>query len=85
MLRTTLYLEVAHLLHARRLRECLVVRLHAVDHDAPLAGRVDRAQRRDVGGGARAEVGLLRQLHQPVHAVVRVGQHVLGVKVAISR
>ena len=61
------------------------MRLHAVDHDAPLAGGVDRAQRRDVGRGARAEVGLLRQLHQPVHAVVRVGQHVLGVKVAISR
>ena len=51
--------------------------LHAVHHDPPLACRVDGSQGRQVLGGAGAEERLLLQLHQPVHAVVGVGQDVL--------
>ena len=51
--------------------------LHAVHHDPPLAGGVEGSEGCEVGGGAGTEERLLAQLHQPVHAVVGVGQDVL--------
>ena len=50
--------------------------LDTVDYDPPLASSIDRPHRGDVAGQAGAQVGLLAELHQPVHAVIRVGQHV---------
>ena len=51
--------------------------LHAVHHDPPLAGGVEGSEGCEVGGGAGTEERLLAQLHQPVHAVVGVGEDVL--------
>ena len=45
----------------------LVVRLDAVDDDAPLSLDVDGAQRRDVRGQRRAEVRLVAAVLQDVH------------------
>ena len=55
----------------------LVVRLDAVDDDAPLSLDVDGAQRRDVRGQRRAEVRLVAAVLQDVHGVVRIGDHIL--------
>ena len=49
------------------LAERLVVRLDAVDDDAPLSLDVDGAQRRDVRGQRRAEVRLVAAVLQDVH------------------
>ena len=60
------------LLNPGCLGQSLVVSLDPVDHNPPLARSVDRPQGRDVTSQAGAEVGLLRQLDQSVHAVVCV-------------
>ena len=65
------------LLDPRGLGQSLVVSLHTIDHDPPLAVSVDSSPGLDVGGDRGAEVGLLHDLLQSVHAVVSVGQDVL--------
>ena len=65
------------LLYPGSLGQGLVVSLHPVHHDSPLARGVGSSERGEVGGGAGAEESLLAQLHQPVHAVVGVGEDVL--------
>lgn len=64
-------------LHPGGLGQSLVVSLHAVHDDSPLARGVDGSERGEVGGGAGTEESLLAQLHQAVHAVVGVGEDVL--------
>ena len=54
------------------LGQSLAVSLDTIDHNPPLAGCVDRSQGRDISSQAGAQVGLLRQLDQSVHAIVRV-------------
>ena len=73
--RTGLACAIA-LLHPRGLGQRLVVRLHAVHDDSPLALCVDGPERHEVVGGGGTEVGLLGELHQSVHAVLGVGEHV---------
>jgi len=65
------------LLNPGCLGEGLVVGLHSIHHHPPLAVSVDCPQRHDVGCDRGAEVGLLHNLLQSVHAVLSVGQHVL--------
>jgi hypothetical protein len=65
------------LLNSGGLGQSLVVGLDTVDDDSPLAMGVDGSPGLDVGGDRGAEVGLLDNLLQSVHAVVGVGQHVL--------
>ena len=65
------------LLNPGGLTQGLVVGLDSVDDDPPLAVGVDGAQGLDVGGDGGAEVSLLDNLLQPVHAVLGVGEHVL--------
>ena len=65
------------LLDSGGLTQGLVVGLDSVDDDPPLAVGVDGAQGLDVGGDGGAEVSLLDNLLQPVHAVLGVGEHVL--------
>ena len=60
------------LLQPRSLGQSLVVSLDPVNHNPPLARGVDCPQGRDITSQAGAQVGLLRQLHQSVHTVVRV-------------
>jgi len=59
------------------LGECLVVGLHSVHDHSPLAVGVDRPEGHDVGSDRGAEVSLLHDLLQSVHAVLGVGQHIL--------
>ena len=65
------------LLNPGCLGEGLVVGLDSIHHHPPLAVSVDCPQRLDVGSDRGAEVGLLHNLLQSVHAVLSVGQHVL--------
>ena len=65
------------LLNPGGLTQGLVVGLDSVNDDPPLAVGVDGAQGLDVGGDGGAEVSLLDNLLQPVHAVLGVGEHVL--------
>ena len=64
-------------LHPGCLGQTLVVSLHVIDNHSPLAGGVDGSEWCDVGGGTGAQICLLIQLHQSVHAVVSVGEYVL--------
>ena len=59
------------------LAQGLVVSLDSVDDDPPLAVGVDGALGLDVRSDGGAEVSLLDNLLQPVHAVLSVGEHVL--------
>ena len=65
------------LLNAGGLGESLVVSLHSVDDNPPLSVSVDGSPGLDVGGDGGAEVGLLHDLLQSLHAVLSVGEHIL--------
>ena len=65
------------LLNTGSLGQGLVVGLHSVDDDSPFASSVDGSPGLDVGGDGGAEVGLLHDLLQSLHAVLSVGEHIL--------
>ena len=65
------------LLHPGRLGQGVVVEPHVVDDDPPPAAGVGGAQRADVGGGGAADVGLLLQVLQVLHRVLRLHEGVL--------
>ena len=65
------------LLNAGGLGESLVVSLHSVDDNPPLSVSVDGSPGLDVGGDGGAEVSLLDDLLQSLHAVLSVGEDVL--------
>ena len=53
------------LLHPSSLGQSLIVSLHSVHNDPPLASSVERSDRRDVAGQTGTQVCLLTQLNQP--------------------
>jgi len=53
------------------------VGLHAIHHDPPLSSCVDGTKGHKIACHAGAEVSLLWELHQPIHAVLSVSQHIL--------
>lgn len=63
--------------NAGSLRQSLVVRFDTIDNDPPFTSCIDGPEGHDIGRLRGAEVGLLHDLLQAVHAVLRVGQHVL--------
>ena len=65
------------LLNTGSLGQGLVVGLHSVDDDSPFPGGVDGSPGLDVGGDGGAEVSLLHNLDQSLHAVLSVGQDIL--------
>jgi hypothetical protein len=65
------------LLDPRGLGQSLVVRLHSIHHDPPLAGSVDCPEGHDVAGLGGTQVSLLHQLLQSLYTVLRVGQNIL--------
>lgn len=65
------------LLDTGGLGESLVVSLHTVDNNPPLAVSVDGSLRLDVGSDGGTEVSLLDDLLQSLDAVLGIGQHVL--------
>ena len=65
------------LLDTGSLGQGLVVGLHSVDDDSPFPGGVDGSPGLDVGGDWGAEVSLLHNLLQSLHAVLSVGQDIL--------
>jgi len=65
------------LLNTCGLGQGLVVGLHSVDDDSPFSSSVDGSHGLDVGGDGGAEVGLLHNLLQSLHAVLSVGKDIL--------
>jgi hypothetical protein len=67
----------ATLLNTGRLSECLVVSLHPIHYDPPLAGSVEGTKGHQVTCGARTQVSLLGQLYQAVNTVFSVSKNIL--------
>lgn len=65
------------LLDSSRLTQSLVMSLHLIDHDPPLSIGIHSTQRHHITRARRTQIGLVVNVLDPIHRVIRVGNHIL--------